>query len=101
MVDLLHAATIAVTAEVTLDQLWHAVPVFPNRPSEIWLNLWLGGHREITGEIIQRQRARRFGTVTHVGRVGVQIEKKPRQANPQLSNTEPARDPQSCRFDTC
>ena len=37
-VDLLHGATIAVTAEIPLDQLWHAVPVFPTT-SEIWLNL--------------------------------------------------------------
>jgi dihydrolipoamide dehydrogenase len=34
----LHAATIAVTAAVPLDQLWHAVPAFPTR-SEIWLRL--------------------------------------------------------------
>lgn len=32
----LHAATIAVVAEVGLDTLWHAVPAFPTR-SEIWL----------------------------------------------------------------
>jgi pyruvate/2-oxoglutarate dehydrogenase complex dihydrolipoamide dehydrogenase (E3) component len=37
-VDLLHGATIAVTGELTLDQLWHAVPSFPTT-SEIWLNL--------------------------------------------------------------
>lgn len=36
--DFLHAATIAVTAELTMDQLWHAVPSFPSR-SEVWLNL--------------------------------------------------------------
>ncbi|MCT9935181.1 NAD(P)/FAD-dependent oxidoreductase [Planotetraspora sp. A-T 1434] len=36
--DLLHAATIAVTAEVPLDQLWHAVPAFPT-VSEVWLGL--------------------------------------------------------------
>jgi dihydrolipoamide dehydrogenase len=36
--DLLHAATVAVTAGVTLDQLWHAVPAFPT-VSEIWLRL--------------------------------------------------------------
>ncbi|GAA0842610.1 NAD(P)/FAD-dependent oxidoreductase [Streptosporangium amethystogenes subsp. fukuiense] len=36
--ELLHAATIAVTAEVTLDRLWHAVPSFPT-VSEIWLRL--------------------------------------------------------------
>jgi dihydrolipoamide dehydrogenase len=34
----LHAATIAVVAEVALDDLWHAVPAFPTR-SEVWLNL--------------------------------------------------------------
>lgn len=38
VVDLLHAATIAVIAETSLDQLWHAVPVFPT-VSEIWLRL--------------------------------------------------------------
>ncbi|MEV5327096.1 NAD(P)/FAD-dependent oxidoreductase [Nonomuraea sp. N2-4H] len=36
--ELLHAATIAVTAEVPLDRLWHAVPSFPT-VSEIWLRL--------------------------------------------------------------
>ncbi|MEN3280400.1 MAG: hypothetical protein V7607_1540 [Solirubrobacteraceae bacterium] len=34
----LHAATIAVIAEVPLDDLWHAVPCFPTR-SELWLKL--------------------------------------------------------------
>jgi dihydrolipoamide dehydrogenase len=34
----LHAATIAVVAEVSLDDLWHAIPAFPTR-SEVWLNL--------------------------------------------------------------
>ena len=34
----LHAATIAVVAEVPLDDLWHAVPRFPTR-SELWLRL--------------------------------------------------------------
>jgi dihydrolipoamide dehydrogenase len=38
VVDLLHGATIAVTAEVPLDRLWHAVPAFPS-VSEIWLYL--------------------------------------------------------------
>ncbi len=37
----LHAATIAVTAEVPLERLAHAVPAFPTR-SEIWLNLLEG-----------------------------------------------------------
>jgi pyruvate/2-oxoglutarate dehydrogenase complex dihydrolipoamide dehydrogenase (E3) component len=36
--DFLHAATIAVTGEVALESLWHAVPAFPTR-SEIWLKL--------------------------------------------------------------
>jgi pyruvate/2-oxoglutarate dehydrogenase complex dihydrolipoamide dehydrogenase (E3) component len=34
----LHAATIAVTAEVPLERLLHAVPAFPTR-SEVWLKL--------------------------------------------------------------
>jgi pyruvate/2-oxoglutarate dehydrogenase complex dihydrolipoamide dehydrogenase (E3) component len=34
----LHAATIAVIGEVSVDDLWHAVPCFPTR-SELWLNL--------------------------------------------------------------
>lgn len=38
VLDHLHAATIAVTAEVPLDRLWHAVPAFPTT-SEIWLEL--------------------------------------------------------------
>jgi pyruvate/2-oxoglutarate dehydrogenase complex dihydrolipoamide dehydrogenase (E3) component len=36
--DLLHAATIAVVAEVPLDRLWEAVPAFPTR-NELWLKL--------------------------------------------------------------
>ncbi|MDP9844464.1 dihydrolipoyl dehydrogenase family protein [Streptosporangium lutulentum] len=36
--ELLHAATVAVTGEVPLDRLWHAVPSFPT-VSEIWLRL--------------------------------------------------------------
>jgi dihydrolipoamide dehydrogenase len=36
--EMLHAATIAVTSGVTLDELWHAVPSFPTR-SELWLKL--------------------------------------------------------------
>jgi dihydrolipoamide dehydrogenase len=36
--EMLHAATIAVVSEVTLDELWHAVPSFPTR-SELWLRL--------------------------------------------------------------
>jgi len=34
----LHSATVAVTAEVSLGRLWHAVPAFPT-VSEIWLRL--------------------------------------------------------------
>jgi pyruvate/2-oxoglutarate dehydrogenase complex dihydrolipoamide dehydrogenase (E3) component len=34
----LHAATIAVIAEVPLERLWHAIPCFPTR-SEVWLRL--------------------------------------------------------------
>ena len=36
--ELLHAATIAVVAEVPLSTLWHAVPSFPTL-SEVWLRL--------------------------------------------------------------
>jgi pyruvate/2-oxoglutarate dehydrogenase complex dihydrolipoamide dehydrogenase (E3) component len=36
--ELLHAATIAVAAEVPLERLWEAVPAFPTR-SEVWLRL--------------------------------------------------------------
>ena len=36
--ELVHAATIAIVGEVTLDRLWHAVPSFPTR-SEIWLRM--------------------------------------------------------------
>ncbi len=38
VVDHLHSATIAVTAEAPLDRLWHAVPAFRSM-SEIWLEL--------------------------------------------------------------
>jgi len=36
--ELLHAATVAVVAEVPLDRLWHAVPAYPTM-NEIWLRL--------------------------------------------------------------
>lgn len=36
--EMLHAATIAVVAQVPLDRLWHAVPAYPTR-SEVWLRL--------------------------------------------------------------
>ncbi len=36
--EMLHAATIAIVAEISLDRLWHAVPAFPT-VSEVWLRL--------------------------------------------------------------
>ncbi len=36
--EMVHAATIAIMGEVTLAQLWHAVPAFPT-VSEVWLRL--------------------------------------------------------------
>jgi dihydrolipoamide dehydrogenase len=39
--ELVHAATIAVVAEVPLERLWHAVPAFPT-VSEVWLRLLEG-----------------------------------------------------------
>jgi len=36
--EIIHSATIAIAGEVTLDQLWHAVPSYPTI-SEIWLRL--------------------------------------------------------------
>ncbi|MET9144897.1 NAD(P)/FAD-dependent oxidoreductase [Streptomyces sp. NPDC004042] len=36
--ELLHSATVAITSEVTVDRLWHAVPPFPTI-SEVWLRL--------------------------------------------------------------
>ncbi|SDN71681.1 dihydrolipoamide dehydrogenase [Streptomyces wuyuanensis] len=36
--ELLHSATTAVTGEVSLERLWHAVPAFPTI-SEVWLRL--------------------------------------------------------------
>ena len=36
--ELLHAATIAIAAEVPIDRLWHAVPAYPTM-SEVWLRL--------------------------------------------------------------
>jgi pyruvate/2-oxoglutarate dehydrogenase complex dihydrolipoamide dehydrogenase (E3) component len=38
VVDHLHAATIAVTTRLPLEQTWHAVPCFPT-VSEVWLRL--------------------------------------------------------------
>ena len=36
--DFLHAATVAIAAELTMDRFWHAIPSFPSR-SEVWLRL--------------------------------------------------------------
>jgi dihydrolipoamide dehydrogenase len=36
--ELVHAATVAVVGEVTMDRLWHVVPSYPTM-SEIWLKL--------------------------------------------------------------
>ena len=36
--EFVHAATIAIVGQVTIDELWHAVPSFPTR-SEVWLRL--------------------------------------------------------------
>jgi dihydrolipoamide dehydrogenase len=36
--EIVHAATVAIVGEVTLDRLWHAVPSFPT-VSEVWLRL--------------------------------------------------------------
>ena len=36
--EMLHAATVAVVSEITVDRLWHAVPPFPT-VSEVWLRL--------------------------------------------------------------
>lgn len=36
--ELLHAATIAIVGEITIDRLWHAVPAYPTL-SEVWLRL--------------------------------------------------------------
>jgi pyruvate/2-oxoglutarate dehydrogenase complex dihydrolipoamide dehydrogenase (E3) component len=36
--ELLHSATIAISAQITLQDLWHAVPSFPTI-SEVWLRL--------------------------------------------------------------
>lgn len=36
--EMLHAATVAIGGEVTMQQLWHAAPSFPT-VSEVWLRL--------------------------------------------------------------
>ncbi|MGW3353694.1 hypothetical protein ACWDA3_61405 [Nonomuraea rubra] len=35
---LLHSATVAITGEIPVERLWHAVPPFPTI-SEVWLRL--------------------------------------------------------------
>jgi dihydrolipoamide dehydrogenase len=47
--ELLHSATIAITGEVPVDRLWHAVPSFPTI-SEVWLRL-LETYRDAKGEV--------------------------------------------------
>ena len=44
VVEMLHAATIAVAGQVPIERLWHAVPCFPT-VSEVWLKL-LEGYRD-------------------------------------------------------
>ncbi|MVU75923.1 pyridine nucleotide-disulfide oxidoreductase [Nocardia sp. ET3-3] len=46
--ELLHSATIAITGEIPLNRLWHAVPSFPTI-SEVWLRL-LETYRDRTAE---------------------------------------------------
>ncbi|MEU0566035.1 FAD-dependent oxidoreductase [Nonomuraea sp. NPDC005983] len=36
--ELLHSATVAITGEISIERLWHAVPPFPTI-SEVWLRL--------------------------------------------------------------
>ncbi len=36
--EMIHAATVAIVGEVTVDRLWHAVPAYPTI-SEVWLRL--------------------------------------------------------------
>lgn len=47
--ELLHAATIAIVAEVPLETLWHAIPAFPTL-SEVWLRL-LEKYRDQYGKV--------------------------------------------------
>ena len=54
--DFLQAATLAVTAQLTMDDLWHAVPAFPTR-SEVWLKLVEAWERELGGPADQRTPA--------------------------------------------
>ncbi len=52
--DLVHAATVAITAKVPLAAMWHCVPSYPT-PSEIWLRLL---------ETLGRQRHKAKATAT-------------------------------------
>ncbi|QNG17777.1 NAD(P)/FAD-dependent oxidoreductase [Rhodococcus triatomae] len=52
--ELVHAATVAVTGRVPVDELWHAVPAYPT-VSEVWLNL-----------LTEVRRGRDRGHHTHV-----------------------------------
>lgn len=47
--EMLHAATIAIVAEVPLETLWHAIPSFPTL-SEVWLRL-LERYRDQHGKV--------------------------------------------------
>ncbi|MFN2486088.1 MAG: NAD(P)/FAD-dependent oxidoreductase [Acidimicrobiia bacterium] len=49
--ELLHAATIAIVAEVALEKLWHAIPSFPTL-SEVWLRL-LEAYRDTHGKVFR------------------------------------------------
>lgn len=49
--EMLHAATIAIIGEVTIDTLWHAVPSFPTL-SEVWLRL-LEAYRDEYGYVFK------------------------------------------------
>ena len=56
--ELLHAATIAVVAEVPLTRLWHAVPAYPTL-SEIWLRLLEADRARPSSRTDTRKSARR------------------------------------------
>jgi pyruvate/2-oxoglutarate dehydrogenase complex dihydrolipoamide dehydrogenase (E3) component len=58
--ELLHAATIAVVAELPLATLAHAVPAFPTR-SELWLK-FLEAYETRSGHSIHGRRAATFST---------------------------------------
>jgi dihydrolipoamide dehydrogenase len=53
--ELAHAATIAISAEVPIERLWHAVPAYPTM-SEVWLRLLeTAGRPPIASEASTRQ----------------------------------------------